>query len=274
MPRHSLFATLAFAAMSVVACGGTDDPSTSSSAATSTDADAGFVDAGPAECTPSVHRDCGSFIGEGEMYPDGGYSQKIYGDQYCDSSGHWTPCQGPNTPIVLSFDGSPVILRNAIGHFELGQGASATTLWPAATTPWLTLDRNSDGLIGDGSELFGSLTPLTSGAHARNGFEALAELDSNGDGVIDARDAVWAALRLWSDRNGDRVSDPTELTTLTDSGVESISLQYLNSPRCDSRGNCEVERAAFLWHDDHGCQRRGAAIDIHLAANREAVAAR
>ena len=55
-------------------------------------------------------------------------------------------------------------------------------------------DRNNDGVINDGSELFGNNTDLDNGNKAAHGFAALADLDSNGDGVIDASDTAWTEL--------------------------------------------------------------------------------
>ena len=66
--------------------------------------------------------------------------------------------------------------------------------WVGAETPWLALDRNGNGLIDDGRELFGSMTELPDGRRAPNGFAALAALDDDGDGRITARDAAFARL--------------------------------------------------------------------------------
>jgi hypothetical protein len=142
------------------------------------------------------------------------------------------------------------------------------TDWPTARTPWLALDRDGSGRIEDGSELFGSMTVLSSGHRARQGFEALRELDANGDGRITAEDPAFASLVVWSDRDGDRVSSSSELASLGALGVVSIDLAYTVEPRCDARGNCEVERASFRYVDASGLERRGAIVDVHLAAQR------
>jgi hypothetical protein len=80
----------------------------------------------------------------------------------------------------------------------------------------LALDRNADGAINDISELFGSAT--------RAGFDHLSDHDENGDNRIDANDAVFDALRVWVDANGDGKTDPGELKTLDELGIASISI--------------------------------------------------
>jgi len=200
------------------------------------------------------------------------------GQEDCTADETWTGycclnstscCAGEdcNTPLVLSFDGSPVrysATEDAIATFDLsGHDLSQRFDWPTAVTPWLALDRDGNGSIDSGSELFGSAVRLTSGALAKNGFEALAEFDSNRDGHIDASDDVWARLVVWRDANGDRISTPSELSTLATSGVTSIDVRYSIAPTCDSRGNCEVERAGFAFIDG-GVSKQGRVIDVHL----------
>ena len=182
---------------------------------------------------------------------------------------------GTSTPLVFVFDAAPVTYTDAANQFEITRpGSGLTSDWPAARTPWLALDRNGNGSIDDGRELFGSMTLLPSGRLAHDGFEALAALDSNHDGVLDARDAAFTQLRLWADRDQDRRTGPGELTALSARHVESISLDYGSDARCDRRGNCEIERAPFTWRDDHGALRTGEVVDIHLATRSMSVASR
>lgn len=181
----------------------------------------------------------------------------------------WSGCEGPSTPLVLSFDGAPVdfAASGASAAFDLSGGTtSVVTDWPSARTPWLALDRNGNGRIDEGGELFGSATRLASGGRAVNGFIPLRELDSNEDGRITPEDEAWPRLLLWSDRDGDRVSSAGELSPLSSRRLASIDLGYAIAPRCDGRGNCEVERAAFRYLDDAGRERTGEIVDVHLPA--------
>ena len=193
------------------------------------------------------------------------------GNQTCakDEKGHlfWTVCaySAGSTPLVLSFDGAPVTFQASARAFAINGTMSVATDWPTARTPWLALDRNSNGAIDDGGELFGSATLLKSGERATNGFLALRELDTDGDGQLTSADAGWSQLRLWNDGDSDRVSSTTELTGLGARRLVSIDLAYAVEKRCDDRGNCEVERAGFRYVDESGVEKSGVIIDVHLA---------
>ena len=96
-----------------------------------------------------------------------------------------------STPIILDLDGNGVqTMSYSSGvKFDLfAQGQEVQTGWVSSGDGLLVLDRNHDGQINDGSELFGSSTTLASGAKAEDGYQALSELDSNLDGVISQED--------------------------------------------------------------------------------------
>jgi len=128
---------------------------------------------------------------------------------------------------VLDLNGDGV-QTTALGHgvqFDLAAtGTKLNTGWIAGGDGLLALDRNGDGVINDGSELFGSGTTLGSGSKATNGYTALAELDSNGDGTVDAKDSAFGNLRVWIDGNADGVSQADELKSLADLGITKLNL--------------------------------------------------
>ncbi len=170
-----------------------------------------------------------------------------------------------NTPLVVSFDDAAVPLVAADAHrFAFHAGEPVASAWPTAAPPWLALDRDGDGWITSGAELFGDAAPAAGGGLARDGFAALAALDANRDGVLVARDPAFAQLVLWSDRDGDHRSSPDELVPLS-SRVDAISLAPAGEPRCDADGNCESGRAAVRWHDAAGVHA-GAVVDVYLSS--------
>ena len=115
-------------------------------------------------------------------------------------------------------------------QFDLGAtGTKLNTGWIAGGDGLLALDRNGDGIINDGSELFGSGTTLANGKRAADGYAAMAELDTNGDGTIDVKDGKFAELRVWVDGNADGVSQADELKSLADLGITKLNLDVKES---------------------------------------------
>jgi hypothetical protein len=235
--------------------------------------------AGVAQCTDGgVSSACGLVADAGGCYPgDITYWCMVTVIPCALVDGTWTyPPSAPSgtsgtsqcdTPLVLAFAGERVEFIQAPGYFDLaGTHARVTTDWVSAQTPWLALDRNGNGRIDDGAELFGSMTSLADGSRARDGFAALAALDDDGDGRITAHDSVFGELLVWRDINQDRVSSPDELTSAMTAGLVSIDLGYRVVPHCVD-GDCEMERAHFEFRDAKGGLQEGDVIDVHLAGH-------
>ncbi len=157
----------------------------------------------------------------------------------------------PCTPVVIDTSGQGFFLTSAKNGvvFDISGGGHPVQMgWtaPGANNAFLALP-GADGLVHNGQELFGSLTPQPPSS-TPNGFAALAIYDDpknggNGDGVIDAKDAVFPSLRLWVDANHDGISQSAELYTLPSLGVNSISLNYKSDQRTDQFGNVFRYRA-------------------------------
>ena len=150
------------------------------------------------------------------------------------------------SPIVIDVDRSGFSMSDApsgVIFNMLNDGVPLAISWTAAgsTNAFLVLDRNGNGTIDNGTELFGDLTPQPVSSEA-NGFLALAEYDKasnggNGNGRIDSGDTIFSQLRLWQDANHNGISEANELRTLGAFGITGIDLNYKVSKRTDAFGN-------------------------------------
>ena len=177
-------------------------------------------------------------------------------DTQCSNS-CWTTCSGgtcPEQPPLC--DTSPILIDMEDDGFDLGgrdqpvrfdinaDGTLDLISWTAAESndAFLAMDRNGNGKIDDGSELFGTATPLRAGGRAEHGYEALTELDDpaaggNGDRQMSDGDEAWSELYLWTDRDRDGICDQAELRTIASSNLVAIDLRFHESRRRDRYGN-------------------------------------
>ena len=132
------------------------------------------------------------------------------------------------TPIMLDLNGDGIrTLAAAQGVlFDLaGTGHASRWGWAAGGDGLLVRDRNHDGLINDGTELYGQATLKGDGTRAGNGYAAMALDDTNHDGHLNATDAHWKELQVWVDANHDGKTDQGELHALADFGIAELDLQ-------------------------------------------------
>lgn len=180
------------------------------------------------------------------------------------------------TPVLIDVNGDGFQLTDAAHgvNFDFsGNGAPRHMAWTAAGTDdaWLVWDKNRNGKIDSAREMFGNLTAQPRIAlENRNGFLALAELDKpalggNGDGVISRQDYFFRDLRLWTDSNHNGISEPSELKSLEQLGMETLELNYKESKRTDQFGNQFRYRAKVK--DAHGAQIGRWAWDVTLKLN-------
>ena len=111
----------------------------------------------------------------------------------------------------------------------------------------------------------GSLAFIADGIQAGHGFEALGEYDrphrgGNGDGIVDASDAVWPRLRLWSDVNHDALTQRRELRPLAEFDVVALEIEYMETRSFDANGN---------WHRFRGYFHKWTRLQGRLVITRE-----
>lgn len=249
--------------------------------------------AGQQSACPTPSPSCVDNDGDGWTTCNGDCSDSYYdlsntcGAQYCPeqqyecadpANEYWDPyqcrCVGP-TPILIDVSGNNFNLTDSRGgvNFDINDDGLIDRLsWTALNSDdaLLALDRNGNGMVDNGRELFGNHAPQPLSSEP-NGFLALAEFDKpknggNGDGAINGRDAIFSSLLLWQDTNHNGISEGNELHTLPSLGVAKIELDYKESKRTDEHGNRFKYRAKVK--DVHGAQVGRWAWDVFLVRSQ------
>lgn len=133
------------------------------------------------------------------------------------------------SPLVIDLAGDGLELSTDRVTFDLrATGQRQRVTWPAQSEGLLAIDLDGDGRVTNGRELFGDRS-LCGADRCADGAAALAAYDhpargGNGDGRVDARDAVFSRLRVWVDRDHDGRSAADELADLAAHGIRGFSL--------------------------------------------------
>jgi hypothetical protein len=180
-----------------------------------------------------------------------------------------------NCPVLLDLqqDGFHLSGPDRAVHFDIdADGIPDEIAWTEAggDDAFLCWDRNRNGVIDDGRELFGYATPLMSGGRAEVGYRALAELDQpayggNGDGNVDANDSAFRELCAWVDENRDGVSQPAEIHTLNEVGVVALRYRYRTTSLRDVFGNLFRYVSSVEMRSSSGAVKSWPTFDVIFA---------
>jgi hypothetical protein len=192
------------------------------------------------------------------------------------SATSWAAC----SPIVVDLGHNGIDLgRAGVGvHFDVdNDGIPELVQWvkPRGDEAFLTLDRNNNGIIDNGGELFGVGTPMAlEGSTATNGFVGLAQYDSrslggNDDGWISAADQIWPHLSLWLDSNADGVSTPKEMLKPESVGFTAFETIPRSHKYYDDAGNI---LPLWAWAKGERRFERSLMVDVFFLVLPERVA--
>ena len=157
-------------------------------------------------------------------------------------------------PLVLDMDGDGIETLSVNSgnpvYFDFNSdGTKTNTGWISPDDAYLVFDRNDNGVIDDASELFSDYTPLYAGGRAANGFAALAQEDTNADGVVNHLDANWNHLKIWQDINSDGITQENELRTMEEAGIIGINTARADTSQTFANGNAIRGTGTYMKAD-------------------------
>ena len=158
---------------------------------------------------------------------------------------------GSTDPIMLDLDGDGYNITNLKEgtYFDLNSDGFAEKINWSTQDGILAVDKNNNGLIDDGTELFSDYFVLNNGEKATNGFEALSQYDTNGNNRIDNEDNSFSDLLVWRDKNGNGISEKSELYSLDELGIEFIDLSF-KSVNLDTESGVLIGEESFFVKKD------------------------
>nr|WP_318381956.1 calcium-binding protein [uncultured Enterobacter sp.] len=176
------------------------------------------------------------------------------------------PPEDAASPVIIDLDGDGIetlSLAENIFFDHDGNQFAENTGWVAADDGLLVLDKNANGLIETGNELFGNNSQLSDGTLAGNGYQALRDHDSNQDGVLNREDKIWQRMQVWQDKNGNAQVDEGELLSMEDAGIAAIDTRYTTSKFIDDQGNAHKQNGTITKTDGS----HAASADVWFASD-------
>ncbi|MFA7270649.1 MAG: hypothetical protein WC073_15035, partial [Sterolibacterium sp.] len=158
-------------------------------------------------------------------------------------------------PLSLDINGDgkiETVVSNGLGGplFDLNNdGIRTATGWVGGNDGFLVRQGINSGSITNGAALFGDNTTLSNGGKATNGFNALADMDSNGDAKVDALDTGFGDLRVWRDLNQDGLCDDQELFTLAQLGIQSLNTGVDFTANTPLPGGVQTQTGSYTRSD-------------------------
>lgn len=168
-----------------------------------------------------------------------------------------------HTPLAIELYGEELLttsVEDGVSFDMDGDGMAEQTAWLKKGSGFLVWDKNGDGMVNDGTEMFGEATVMSDGKRAENGVEALKDLDSDNNNIINQYDELWGKLRIWHDENSNGKTEEGELSLLSDWDIQSISLDFAEINLKDEADNKILFESEVVL--ENGERRKVADIDF------------